>query len=86
MADRSEQAAVVEPVDPFERGHFDGRRSRPGSLPPDHLGFVKAVDGLGEGVVIRVTNAADRGNQIGLGQVLRAFSDLSESKGDSQRP
>jgi hypothetical protein len=27
----------------------------------DHLGFVEAVDGLGEGIVVAVADAADRG-------------------------
>lgn len=70
MADGSEQAVVVEPIDPAQGGHLDGGRGRPRPLPPDHLGFVEAVDRLGEGIVIRVTNAADRRNEIGLGQAL----------------
>jgi hypothetical protein len=70
VADGSEQAVVVEPVDPAQRRHFDCRSGRPRPLPPDHLGFIEAVDGLSEGVVIRVTDAAYRRHEIGLGQAL----------------
>lgn len=70
MPDGAEQAVIVEPVDPAQGLHLDGRSVRPGSSSPDGLGFVEAVDGLGECVVIRVADAADRRHQIGLGQAL----------------
>lgn len=70
VADGSEQAMVVEPVDPAQGGHLDARSGRPRPLPPDHLGFVKSVDGFSEGIVICVSNAANRRHQIGLGQAL----------------
>ena len=41
---------MVEPVDPFERGVLDGLEAAPGSAPVDHLGFVEAVDCLGQSV------------------------------------
>jgi len=43
-----EEAAVVEPVDPFEGGELDHLEAAPRAAPMDHLGFVKAIDGLGE--------------------------------------
>jgi hypothetical protein len=36
----------------------------------DHLGFVEAVDGFGEGIVVAVTDAADRGLDTRLGKPL----------------
>ena len=44
----SQQPAMVEPVDPFERGVFDGFKAAPRSTPVDHLGLVEAVDRLGQ--------------------------------------
>ena len=70
VADRLEQAAVVEPVDPFERGVLDGFERAPRPAPMDHLGFVEAVDRLGERVVVAVADAADRRHETGLGQAL----------------
>jgi hypothetical protein len=39
----------------------------------DELGLVEAVDRLSEGVVIGVSDAADRGLDAGLGQALGVF-------------
>jgi hypothetical protein len=50
---------VVEPVDPFQRGKLDRFHGSPWSAPLDHLGFIEAVDRLGEGIVIRIPDAAD---------------------------
>src|SRR4051812_11552534 len=60
VADRPEETAVVEPVDPFEAGELDRFEAGPGAAPMDHLGFIEAVDGFGEGIVVAVTDAADR--------------------------
>jgi hypothetical protein len=51
-ADGSEQASIVEPVDPFQGGELDGFQVSPRAAAPDHLGLVEAVDGLGEGIVV----------------------------------
>lgn len=51
---------MVEPVDPFERVVFDGAHGFPWSSPPDDFGLVEPIDGFGEGVVITVTDTADR--------------------------
>src|SRR5215208_7337689 len=60
IPDRLEEAAFVEPVDPFESGKLDGFEAAPGAAPMDHLGFVEAVDGFGEGVIVAVPDAANR--------------------------
>src|SRR3954453_8434554 len=60
VPDRLEEAAVVEPVGPFESGELDRFEAAPGAAPMDQLGFVEAVDGFGEGVVVAVTDAANR--------------------------
>jgi hypothetical protein len=60
ISDWFEQAPIVEPVDPFERGKFHGFRAAPGAASVDHLGLKQAVDGISESIVIAVTNAANR--------------------------
>lgn len=45
-----QQAAVVEPVDPFGGGEFDLLDGAPGPAGTDDLGLVQAVDRLGERV------------------------------------
>ena len=70
VADRLQQAAVVEPVDPFERGVLDGFQRAPRPAPVDHLGLVEPVDRLGERVVVAVADAADRRHEAGLGETL----------------
>jgi hypothetical protein len=69
ISDGFEQAAVVEPVDPFERGEFDGLDAAPRSAPVNDLGLVEAVDRFGESVVEAVADAADGGNEARLDQL-----------------
>jgi hypothetical protein len=45
-------------------------KERQGPRPMDDLGLVEAVDGLGQGVVVAVADAADRGFDPALGQPL----------------
>ena len=45
---------MVEPVDPFEGSVLHCFEAAPWSAPVDHLGFVEAVDRLGQSVVIEV--------------------------------
>ena len=71
VADRLEEAAVIEPVDPFESGVFHGFEGFPWPAPVDHLGLEQAVDGFGERIVVAVTDTADRRLNPGLGQALR---------------
>ena len=58
VADGFEEASVIEPIDPFESGELNGFDVSPGSAPVDHLGLVKSVDALGQGVVVTVPDAA----------------------------
>ena len=67
VADRPQQAFVVEPVDPIERGQFD-RFQVPPRATVDHLRLVQSVDRLGQGVVVGITDAADRGLYARLGE------------------
>jgi len=50
IAQWRQQAMVVKPGHPFQRGQFDGLTRLPGSAAMDQLSFVEAVDGLGQGV------------------------------------
>ena len=52
-------AAVVEPVDPFEGGDFEVFEAAPGSFVSHEFGLVEAVDGLGESVVVGIAAGAD---------------------------
>lgn len=61
---------MIEPVAPFQLGIFDSFESAPWTTPVDHLGFVQAVDRLGQSVVTAVANAADRRLDPGLGKLL----------------
>ena len=55
------QSAVVEPIDPFEGFPLDPVDGASWCSPADDLGFVKPVDGLGQGSVIGITDASNRG-------------------------
>ena len=50
VTDRLEEAAVVEPVHPFEGGVLDRLQGSPRATAADDLGLEQADDGLGEGV------------------------------------
>ena len=70
VPDRLEQAAVVEPVDPFEGGIFDGLEVAPRPTTVDDLSFEEAVDRLGQRVVVAVVDAAHGWFDAGLAQPL----------------
>ncbi len=55
-----EQAPAIEPINPFQLCKLNDFEGSPGLPPVDHFGFVEAVDGFGESIVIAVTNAADQ--------------------------
>lgn len=61
---------MIEPVHPFERGVFDRFQMVPGSSMVDEFGFVQAVDGFRQGVIVGIANAADRRGNASLGQAL----------------
>ena len=73
VPDRLEEAAFIEPVDPFEGGELDRFEAASTAASMDHLGFVEAVDGLGESIVVAVADAADRGLDARLGEPLGIF-------------
>ena len=59
VADRLKEAAMVEPVDPFERGELNSFQRTPGSSAPDDLGLEQTIDCFGQRVVVTIANAAD---------------------------
>ena len=65
IANRFEQSACVEPVDPRERREFDGLEMAPRPLPLNHFGLEETDDRFGKGVVIRATTP-DRRLDAGL--------------------
>ena len=72
LPDGLRQAAVVEPVGPFERGVLDGFESSPRSAPMDQFSFEEPVDCLGEGAVA-VADTVDGRHEAGLRQALRVL-------------
>ena len=58
---------MVEAVDPFERGKFDGLEGAPRPTPMDDLCLVEAVDGFGERIVKAVADDADGWFDTGFG-------------------
>tara|TARA_R110000796_G_scaffold213389_1_gene329517 strand:+ start:101 stop:484 length:384 start_codon:yes stop_codon:yes gene_type:complete len=68
--DGAKQVPVVEPIDPAEGGHFQVLHVAPRSLAVDQLSFVEAVNRFGEGVVVAVTDAADRLFDVSFGQTI----------------
>ncbi len=55
VTDGAVQSPVVPPVDPPGGRQFDLLERPPGATRADKLGFVQAVDGFRERVVIRVS-------------------------------
>src|SRR5690606_16816335 len=70
VAQRSEEAAVVEPVDPLEGGKLDCLEPLPGPLAPDDFGLEQADDRLGQSVGGAVADGAARGLDAGVGEAL----------------
>jgi len=54
VSDWLQQPPVVEPVNPFQRGIFDGFEGSPRSSPVDYLSLVKTIDRFGQSVVIAI--------------------------------
>ena len=69
-ADGLQKPAIVEPVHPLEGCALDGLEVAPRSASMDDLGLVETVDRFGEGVVVRVADAADGGLDFGFGEAL----------------
>lgn len=68
VSDGLQKVAVVEPVDPFERGELHSFKASPRSAAMDDLGLVKTADRFGESIVVTVANASDRWLDACLGQ------------------
>src|SRR4029077_11354368 len=73
VADGLQQPAMVEPVHPFERGESNGSEASPWSTSMDELRLVKAVDCLGERIVVAVADAADGWLYPGFCQAFSVF-------------
>ena len=79
-SDRGVQPAVVEPADVAHARELELRVGAPHAV-ADELGFVAIDERLGEGVVVRISDAADRRQhamiveQLGVvpGRILRAL-------------
>jgi hypothetical protein len=70
VADRLEQAAMVEPVDPLQDRVLDRLDALPGTTAADDLGLEQTDDRLGERVVVGVAAAASRWADAALGEAL----------------
>ena len=70
MADRSQKASMVEPVDPFEGLPFDGAGGPPRRAAVDDLRVEQADDRLREGVVVAVPCGADGRRDARVGEPL----------------
>jgi SAM-dependent methyltransferase len=68
IADLAVEPAVVVPVDVGEGGQLDLLKRAPGAAAADQLSLDQPDGRLGQGVVVAVTNAADRRCRPDLGQ------------------
>ena len=59
---------MVEPIDPGQHGELDGFEVSPRPLGVNDLGLEETDDGFGEGVVVRISDAADRAFDPGFGE------------------
>ena len=71
IPDGLQQAVVIEPLHPFERGPFDGFPALPRRAAMDQLDLVEATDRLGQAVVVGIADTADRRLDAGFGQPFR---------------
>jgi hypothetical protein len=66
---------MIEPVDPFQRGKFDGLEMLPRALPTNHFSFEETDDAFGERVVeeppLLPTDRAIRASASRLGKASR---------------
>src|SRR3546814_11714290 len=70
---RSTRTDTLFPYTTLFRSIFDSFKGSPRTSPVDHLGLVKAIDRLGQGVVITVANTPDRRLDPGLGEAHGIF-------------
>ena len=64
---------MIEPVYPFQRCELHCLERALWATPMDDLGFVEAVDRLGQSIVVAVAYAAHRRFDAGFGQALGVF-------------
>ena len=69
-ADLAVQTPVIEPVDVFRGRDLEVVDVLPGPEVTDQFCLEQRVEGLGQGVVIRVAGGADRGDRAGLSKTL----------------
>ena len=67
-ADGLQKPAIVKPFHPVEGRELDGLEVAPRASSMDDLSLVEAVDRFGEGVVVRVADAADGRLDPGFGE------------------
>ena len=70
ITDRLKESLMIEPSHPFEGGEFKRFHRFPRGPAMDQLGFVKAVDGFSQRIVVAVALAADRRLDPGFCQSL----------------
>ena len=70
IADRFQQPAMIEPVDPFQGCVLDGLQMAPRLAMMNDLRLEQPNDGFGQRVVVGITDAADRRLASSLGQAL----------------
>src|SRR4029453_5221767 len=61
---------MVKPIDPVERGEFDGLEMSPRPFPTNHLGLEEADDRFGHRIVIGITATAGGGGGAGISQAV----------------
>ena len=94
ITDRLKESLMIEPSHPFEGGEFKRFHHFPRGPAMDQLGFVKAVDGFSQRIVVAVALAADRRLDPGFcqsvgvadGNVLRSAIRMMDLAGITLRP
>ena len=73
VSDGAVQTFGVVPIDPFQRFPFDLAHRLPRTEEIDDLGLEQTDDAVGQGVVIRISDTANRGVDPRFGQPLGVF-------------
>lgn len=64
VADGAEKPAIVKPVYPVERRHFNALQAAPRSEAMDHLCLVQAVDRFSKCVIVGVATLRTDGSML----------------------
>lgn len=70
MTEGPHQPLMIEPGYPFQHGQLDRVRGFPGTTPMDQPRFVQAIDGVGQGVIVAITLAANQRCNSSFGKLL----------------